>query len=44
MISEALKEYQTGEAMSVNNSVATEFAEYMLEQIAASQIVEASMG
>ncbi len=30
----ALKEYQTGETMAVNNSVATEFAEYMLEQIA----------
>lgn len=29
----ALKEYQTGETMAVNNSVATEFAEYMLEQI-----------
>lgn len=34
MISEALKEYQTGEAMAINNSVAMEFAEYMLEQIA----------
>lgn len=34
MISEALKEYQTGEIMSVNNFVAIGFAEYMLEQIA----------
>lgn len=34
MISEALKEYQTGEAMAINNSVAIGFAEYMLEQIA----------
>lgn len=29
----ALKEYQTGDPMAVNNFVATEFAEYMLEQI-----------
>lgn len=29
----ALEEYRTGKAMSVNNSVATEFAVYMLEQI-----------
>ncbi len=39
MIEGALKEYQTGEAMAVNadavdDSVATEFAEYMLKQIA----------
>lgn len=34
LVTAALKEYQTGETMAVNNSVAMEFAEYMLEQIA----------
>lgn len=33
LISEALKEYQTGHSMPLNNSVAIEFAEYMLKQI-----------
>lgn len=34
LVTAALKEYQTGETMAVNNSVAIGFAEYMLEQIA----------
>lgn len=33
LISEALNEYQTGDPMPLNHSVATEFAEYMLRQI-----------
>lgn len=33
LISEALKEYQTGEPMTLNHSVAIEFAEYMLQRI-----------
>ncbi len=33
LVAAALKEYQTDEAMAVNNSVATWFAGYMLEQI-----------
>lgn len=33
MISEALQEYRIGETMHVNDSVATGFAEYMLEHI-----------
>lgn len=34
LVTAALKEYQTGETMDVNNSVAIGFAEHMLEQIA----------
>ncbi len=33
MILAALREYQTGESMSLNNAAATDFSAYMLEQI-----------
>lgn len=33
LISDALEEYKTGEAMEIDNAVALDFAEYMLKQI-----------